>query len=151
VASEVSWITLGDVVKIKKVADGISFLRLYFLKSSDEQVNALKIERAASHQEGGAAAAYFNLQGLEIVDCVLSIFLFELYRQFRSGRSLHSKDQFQFKVLYFFSRLKSAKLFDAAPRGIDSPELVRRRHRMSAIEDSEGETESSQELCELID
>lgn len=37
--SETNWITLADVIKIKKIADNISFMRLYFLKSSDEQVN----------------------------------------------------------------------------------------------------------------
>ncbi len=37
--SEANWITLADVVKIKKLADNVNFLRLYFLKSADEQVN----------------------------------------------------------------------------------------------------------------
>lgn len=44
-ASETNWITLADVVKIKKLADNINFMRLFFLKSSDEQVNQLKLER----------------------------------------------------------------------------------------------------------
>ena len=35
-ASEINWITLADVVKIKKLADNINFMRLYFLKSSDD-------------------------------------------------------------------------------------------------------------------
>jgi len=43
--SETNWITLSDVLKIKKIADNINFLRLYFLKSSDQQVNQLKLER----------------------------------------------------------------------------------------------------------
>jgi hypothetical protein len=87
--SEVNWITLADVVKIKKLADNINFMRLFFLKSSDEQVNQLKVERSLTDQ---ASRAFFNLNGLEIVDCVLAIFIFELYRLFRSGRSLVSKD-----------------------------------------------------------
>lgn len=107
--SEVNWITLADVVKIKKLADNINFMRLFFLKSSDEQVNQLKVERSLTDQ---ASRAFFNLNGLEIVDCVLAIFIFELYRLFRSGRSLVSKDQFQFKILYFFSRLKLSKRID---------------------------------------
>lgn len=139
-------------------------MRLYFLKSSDEQVNQLKIERAllkemsqgiASREE---AQAYFNLHGLEMADCVLSIFLFELFRLFRSGRTLYSKDQLQFKILYFFSRLKLAKPIDTEKGGAclyntqGDPELYRRRKsgHASLDEDSESDDES-QELCELID
>jgi hypothetical protein len=68
------------VVKIKKLADNVNFLRLYFLKSADDQVNA------------NPESAYFTRGGLEIVDCVMAIFLFEIFRLFRSGRSLYSKD-----------------------------------------------------------
>lgn len=77
--------------------------------------------------------AYFNLSGLEIVDCVLAIFIFEIYRLFRSGRTLCSKDQFQFKILYFFSRLKLCKALDTDPIKAGcfdengDPELFRRR------------------------
>lgn len=84
------------MVKIKKLADNINFMRLYFLKSSDDQVNQLKIEKAliGKMTQGTDAQAYFNLNGLEIIDCVLAIFLFEIFRLFRSGRTLYSKDQF---------------------------------------------------------
>ena len=94
-----NWITLADVVKIKKIADNINFMRLYFLKSSDDQINQLKLERSllkelADGKGDGASQAYFKHNGLELVDCVLSIFLFEIYRLFRSGKTLYSKDQF---------------------------------------------------------
>lgn len=60
-ASEANWISLADVVKIKKLADNINFMRLYFLKSSDEQVNQLKIERALLQElTQSPNASYFN-------------------------------------------------------------------------------------------
>ena len=43
-------------------------------------------------QNANPGSAYFSRGGLEIVDCVMAIFLFEIYRLFRSGRSLYSKD-----------------------------------------------------------
>ena len=152
-ASEANWISLADVVKIKKLADNINFLRLFFLKSSDEQVNQLKIERSLLMDESSQnARAYFNLNGLEIVDCVLAVFHFELYRLFRSGRGLFSKDQFQFKILYFFSRLKLSKTLDTVtgflPDENGDPELVR-RHTRRSVDDVD--TDDDQDLCDLID
>lgn len=99
--------------------------------------------------------AYFNLNGLEIIDCVLAIFHFEIYRLFRSGRSLYSKDQFQFKILYFFSRLKLGKVLDAdkatgfMPDENGDPELVRRRGGGASLDESQ--SESDNEFCDLID
>jgi site-specific recombinase XerD len=52
--------TLADVLKVKKLADNVSFLRLYFLKSQHAK------------------------QQLEIVDCTMAIWLFELTRAARS-------------------------------------------------------------------
>jgi hypothetical protein len=68
--------SLADVLRVKKLADNISFLRLFFLKASrDRVVSGTK---------------------LEIVDCVLAIFLFELTRAFRSSTNgvsaIYSKD-----------------------------------------------------------
>lgn len=89
-----------------------------------------------------------------MVDCVLSIYLFELFRLFRSGRTLYSKDQFQFKILYFFSRLKLAKSLDSDKSGAclyntqGDPEVFRRRKSSADLDDSDDETH---ELCELIE
>ena len=107
-ASERNWITLGDVVKIKKLADNINFMRLFFLKSADEQINQLKMDKMAQLSQG----CCFVTEGLEIIDCVLAILLFEIYRLFRAERVICSKNQIQFKILYFFSRLKLCQVFD---------------------------------------
>ena len=103
-------------------------------------------------QNPNPGSAYFNRGGLEIVDCVMAIFLFEIYRLFRSGRSLYSKDQYQFKILYFFSRLKQSKVMEdkrQAPAGIydenGDPEVVRKS--ASTLHDSDNEDD----LCQLID
>jgi hypothetical protein len=67
-----SKMSLADVLRVKKLADNISFLRLFFLKTNKERT------------------------GLEIIDCVLAVFLFELTRAFRSSvdgvSSIYSKD-----------------------------------------------------------
>jgi hypothetical protein len=60
-------------------------------------VNQLKLERnlllELSHGLGGTGAqSYFNQGGMELIDCVLSIYLFEIYRLFRSGKTLYCKD-----------------------------------------------------------
>ncbi len=68
--------SLADVLRVKKLADNISFLRLFFIKGSKERAN--------------------TCTRLEIVDCVLAIFLFELTRAFRSSTdgvsAIYSKD-----------------------------------------------------------
>jgi len=83
--------SLSDVLRVKKLADNISFLRLFFLKTSHSK------ERA----------------GLEVIDCILAIFLFELTRAFKASNdgysAINSKDQFTFKILHFFSTLRLAK------------------------------------------
>ena len=90
--------SLSDVLRVKKLADNISFLRMFFLKSSANYVKD-KVD---------------NPHGLEIIDCVLSIFLFELTRAFRSSTNgnpaIYSKEQFTFKILHFFSTLRLSKL-----------------------------------------
>ena len=42
---EKSWMTLADVLRVKKMADNINFLRLFYLKSSDDVINQLRTER----------------------------------------------------------------------------------------------------------
>ena len=138
-------------MKIKKLADNINFMRLFFLKSSDEQVNQLKLERAVlAELTQSPDAAFFNRQGLEIVDCVLGVFLFEIYRLFRSGRSLFSKDQFQFKILYFFSRLQSGRLVDDKSTALfntqGEPEVIRRRSTSFKDDDDESLEEMIEQL-----
>lgn len=103
-------------------------------------------------QNANPGSAYFSRGGLEIVDCVMAIFLFEIYRLFRSGRSLYSKDQYQFKILYFFSRLKQSKVMEDKKQPLagiydenGDPEVVRKS--ASNVQDSENEDD----LCQLID
>jgi hypothetical protein len=86
-----SKMSLADVLRVKRMADNISFLRLFFLKTPDSRVE----------------------RRVEIIDCVLSIFFFELTRAFRASMdgmaAIYSKDQFTFKIVHFFSTLKLAK------------------------------------------
>ena len=82
--------TLQDVIRVKKIADNFNFMRLFFLKSSDEQINRIKLEKLSNTQDG---FSLFNQNGLEIIDCVMSIFIFEIFRIFRAQKSLYSKDQ----------------------------------------------------------
>ena len=67
-----SKMSLADVLRVKKLADNISFLSLFFLKTGSSK------------------------DGVEIIDCVLSIFLFELTRAFRSSTNgscaIYSRD-----------------------------------------------------------
>ena len=79
-------ITLNDILKVKRLADNINFLRLYFLESPDKYVRM--------RNEGMDS-------GIEIIDCILSIFLFEITRATRSD-AIFSKEQLSFKVLKFF-------------------------------------------------
>jgi hypothetical protein len=95
---------------------------------------------------------------MELIDCVLSIYLFELYRLFRSGKTLYCKDQFQFKILYFFSRLKTAKVIEDKSQVISAcfddngdPEIIRRQGGRSYSLDGEDEEEDGNDLCDLID
>jgi hypothetical protein len=69
--------SLSDVMRVKKLADNINFLRLYFLKNPNEY----KKEH----------------QSLEIIDCIMAIYLFEMTRATRQG-SLFSRDSLQFKI-----------------------------------------------------
>ena len=101
--------SLADVVKVKKLADNINFMRLFFLKSNE----AYLLER---QDEGEGAASEAKRQGLDVIDCVVAIFLFELTRAFRSSvngqNTIYSKDQFVYKILHFFSTLRLAKSLD---------------------------------------
>jgi len=85
--------SLNDILKVKRLADNINFMRLYFLESQDKYVRL---------RNGGSQS------GLDIIDCILSIFLFEVTRATRSD-SIYSKDQLSYKVLHFFQTLKAAK------------------------------------------
>ena len=79
-------ITLNDILKVKRLADNINFLRLYFLESPDKYVRM--------RSEGMDS-------GIEIIDCILSIFLFEITRATRSD-AIYSQEQLSYKVLKFF-------------------------------------------------
>ena len=82
-SNDKNWMSLADVVRVKKIADSINFMRLFYLKSSSEQLEQIKLERGFSTDEK---------EGLEIIDCVMAIFFFEITRLFRQGKSLYSKD-----------------------------------------------------------
>ena len=101
--------SLSDVVRVKKLADNINFMRLFFLKSNW----SFNGKPQNSDKKRGA--------GIEIIDCVLAIFLFELTRAFRSSvngqNTIYSKDQFVFKILHFFSSLRLAKETDSSHPG----------------------------------
>jgi hypothetical protein len=68
--------TLNDILKVKRLADNINFLRLYFLESPD---------KFARIRNKGMES------GIEIIDCILSIFLFEVTRATRSD-AIYSKE-----------------------------------------------------------
>ena len=99
----------------------------------------MQTERGVSSKHGG---------GLEIIDCVLSIFFFEITRLFRQNRALYSKDQIQFKILYFFSRLKLSKVIDTDLRN-ESDVRCRPKAR-AVIDESSEEEEGDDDLCGLI-
>lgn len=100
-----NWMTLSDVLKVKKIADNINFMRHFFLKSTSNYLLRRKVNFSQGKQEST------QICSLEIIDCVVAIFLFELTRTFKLGHSdyLYSKDQFQFKILHFFSTLRRAE------------------------------------------
>lgn len=67
--------SLADVVKVKKLADNINFMRLFFFKSNETYLMQKNTEKVAESKK----------QGLDVIDCVIAIFLFELTRAFRSS------------------------------------------------------------------
>ena len=100
--------------------------------------------------------------GLDVIDCVIGIFLFELTRAFRSSvngqNTIYSKDQFVYKILHFFSTLRLSKTLDEqrteACENAEAKRLMRKRNRV-IDEDSEEDVETDAEglggLNELID
>ena len=40
--------TLADIVKVKKLADNINFMRLFYLKSTHEHLSKLKMDRESA-------------------------------------------------------------------------------------------------------
>ena len=148
--SEKTKMSLSDVVKVKKLADNINFLRLFFLKNNQSHLS----QRRESDP---------GKSNLEVIDCVLAIFLFELTRAFRAstgGQSaIYSKDQFTYKILHFFSTLRLAKEVDHEPKeGANNQaaqKLLRRRTRVIEEDSDEDllETDADDEkdaLGELI-
>ena len=70
--SEKTKMSLSDVVKVKKLADNINFFRLFYLKNNQSYLS----QRCAGSP---------GKSNLEIIDCVLAIFFFELTRAFRAS------------------------------------------------------------------
>lgn len=75
--SESTKMTLSDLVKVKSLAEHMSFLRLYFLNNSQSHLK----QRQEDSQ-------------LELIDCVLAIFLFEISRVVKTGKHLFKREQF---------------------------------------------------------
>ena len=115
--------SLSDVVKVKKLADNINFMRLFFLKNNQTYLSQKQAAKKI---------------GLDVIDCVLAIFLFELTRAFRSSvdgqNTIYSKDQFVFKILHFFSTLRLSKTLDEhsadGKANMAAGRLMRRRNRV---------------------
>jgi hypothetical protein len=74
---------------------------------------------------------------LEIIDCVLAIFLFEITRATKS--CIASKDSFDFKILNFMSTLKLSK------------EVSEVERRQAIEEDSAEDEDTDDPLSELIE
>jgi len=66
--------SLTDLLKVKRLANNLNFMRLYFLKSS---------KTYSSSKESTTT--------LEIIDAILAIFLFEITRATRTS-SIYSRD-----------------------------------------------------------
>lgn len=72
--------TLTDVIKVKKMAENVSFMRLFFLKNQSEHISF----RAENQELSG--------NKIELIDCVMAIYLFEITRIVRTGKHLYRKD-----------------------------------------------------------
>jgi hypothetical protein len=144
--------SLTDVIKVKKMADNISFFRLFFLKNQRTYIDLRNLtESNISSKENQ----------LDLIDSVLAIYLFEVTRITRSGKHLYRKDQFQYQVLHFFNSLKSCKAKEPLPdptlsafSQLHTQELLKNknRHRIDRIEEESeaSEQDSDKELDELI-
>jgi CO dehydrogenase nickel-insertion accessory protein CooC1 len=97
-ATESTKMTLADVVRVKRMADDINFMRLFYLKNPAEHIERRSLEQSNSDSS------------LELIDCVMAIYLFEISRAVRTGKHLYRKDQFQYQVLHFLTNLKSCKV-----------------------------------------
>lgn len=101
-SSEATKMSLADMLKLKSLANNIAFMRLFFLKPQSPSGN-------------------LGTSSLEIIDCVLAIFLFELTRVVRTGRTLYRRDQIQFQILHFFSNLKACRVKHRQDESRDDP------------------------------
>ena len=63
------------------MADDLNFMRSYFLKNPQHRI--------AIHQKQQGA-------GVELVDCVVAIMMFEITRVVKTGKTLYRKDQLQY-------------------------------------------------------
>ena len=147
--SEKTKMSLADVVKVKKLADNINFMRLFFLKSNQTYMGL--------RQESDICTV--KSSGLDVIDCVIAIFLFELTRAFRSSvngsNTIYSKDQFVYKILHFFSTLRLAKTKEEhradAKQNEQAERIMRRKNRVIDEDSAEDEETDDGRLDELID
>ncbi|CDW78228.1 UNKNOWN [Stylonychia lemnae] len=141
-ANEIHWMSLTDVVKVKKIADSINFMRLFYLKSSDDQINQIKLERGIISSQFSNKSV--QNQGIEIIDCVMSIFLYELTRLSRGKQTLYSKDQFQYKILNFFSGLKLCRVIDNPNLNLNPSDVRRPKARTNYLEEDQFDLDERQ-------
>lgn len=142
-SSESTKMTLTDMSRLKQLADDMSFMRLFFLKG---QPNAFDGDRSGA--DGPASG-----NSLELIDCILGIFLFELTRVVRTGRTLFRRDQFQFQVLHFFSHLKACKPIEKAFNfAEDDSTQISKQHLQddSPSRSSRSSSLGSEDLSQLI-
>lgn len=135
---------MTDLLRIKKLADNISFMRLFYFKNTKSH---------SQNQNLNLNEQYFNseddIQALEVIDSVMAIFLFEFWRNFRTGRSIDNKNRFSFKVLSTFSKMKlsSSPLYEMNKHDSDQEANEEAQEEMN--EKNEDDDSSSEEnLCE---
>ena len=80
-ATQSTKMTLADVVRVKQMADSISFMRLFFLKNQSDQI---------SFRKGDDTSTYASKT--ELIDCVMAIYMFEITRAVRTGKHMYRKD-----------------------------------------------------------
>ena len=141
--SESTKMTLSDLVKVKSLAEHISFLRLYFLNNSQSHLNQRKDDTQ-----------------LDLIECVLAIFLFEISRVVKTGKHLFKREQFQYQVLHLFTNLRTCKLSDDKPPILEEAESQigsqergddLRVTNDEAFSDSSSEEDSDAKLDDLIE
>ena len=72
--------SLSDMLRLKMLANNVGFLRHFFLEPDSDLF-------------ASSSTAETSNYSLEIIDCVMAIFLFELSRVTKTGKTLYRRDQ----------------------------------------------------------